>query len=102
METAPALNVPVPSEVLPSTNVTVPVGIVALIVDVTVAVNVMFCPVATLLAEAVNAVWLAARFGGTTCPTLFNSTTPPEIRSGAPSLFKSTATAPPSTGKTIC
>ena len=64
MATAPVLSVPVPSEVEPSRNVTVPVGTVALAVDVTVAVNVTLAPVATLLADAVSAVLLASRLGG--------------------------------------
>ena len=98
LATAPALRVPFPSEVDPSRNVTVPVGTLALAVDVTVAVNVTLAPVATLLADAVSAVLLASRFGGgATCPTLFNSTVFPTIRSGCPSPSRSVPIAVPKT-----
>ena len=64
MATATEFNAAVPIEVDPSINVTEPVGTVALAVDVTVEVNVTLAPVATLLADAVNAVLLASRFSG--------------------------------------
>jgi hypothetical protein len=62
--TALPFKVPVPIEVPPSKNVTVPVGIVALAAEVTVAVNVTLCPFPTLLADAVKLVLLSSRFGG--------------------------------------
>ena len=51
----PELNVPVPSEVVPSRKVTVPVAVEG----ETVAVSVTVAPVATDVGDAVNAVVVA-------------------------------------------
>ncbi len=63
------LSVPVPSVVMPSLNVTLPVGLANAVppglVALTVAVNVTGCPTATGLIEDASAVVVAARF--TTC-----------------------------------
>ena len=68
---APPLSVPVPSVVLPSLKVTLPVGVpLPGATAVTVAVNVTDCPKTEGLAEEVTAVvelpWL------TTCGFVFN------------------------------
>jgi hypothetical protein len=55
-------NVPVPSIVAPSMNVTDPVGVVPPTGGVTVAVNVMLVPAVTLVALAVSTLELAAEF----------------------------------------
>src|SRR5271154_1201758 len=96
----PAASVPFPMVVAPSKNVTEPV-IVPAVAEVTVAVKVTFAPVVDGFSDDVTALVVAAR-PGCTAPTSFSSTVPPAIRSGTPSLFKSTGTAPPPTAKTIC
>jgi hypothetical protein len=53
----PELSVPVPSEVVPSRNVTVPVAVVG----ATVAVSVMLVPVVVVVDEAASAVVVAVK-----------------------------------------
>ena len=68
---APPLRVPVPSVVLPSLNVTVPVGVpLAGAAAVTVAVKVTDCPKTEGFADEVTPVVLLAWF--TTCGFVFS------------------------------
>ena len=60
-----ALSVPVPKEVEPSMNVTVPVGTVVPEAGVTVAVNVTDCPACDGLSEVVSVVVVAVSPVGT-------------------------------------
>jgi hypothetical protein len=65
---AEAFNAPVPSVVAPSLNVTLPVGVPA-IVEVIVAVNVTDCPNVDGLTDEMTAVTVAGKF--TDCVTVF-------------------------------
>jgi hypothetical protein len=61
--TALLFNVPVPSEVVPSRKVTVPVGVPE-VLDVTVAVNVTAAPLDTEAAELTNAAVVGVAAAG--------------------------------------
>jgi hypothetical protein len=77
-EAAPlALRVAVPSAVVPSRKVTVPVGVVLPDAGATVAVNVTLWPVLICVAEAVNEVVVATRV----CVTLTMSAAETELES---------------------
>lgn len=94
-------NVPVPREVVPSRNVTVPVGMVELPEGAaTVAVKVRFCP--TVAEEALDERTVVVEASVPPPPPLLvaawlNSTTDPDKMSGLPSPFRSRATVGPPT-----
>ena len=58
-------SVPVPSAVVPSRNVTIPVGTAVPEAGVTVAMRVIMVPVVALVAEAVSSVLVPIRGGPT-------------------------------------
>ena len=59
----PAVKVPVPMAVVPSENVTVPVGVAVPVVSATVAVKLMVVPEVPLVGEAASWVEVGARVG---------------------------------------
>jgi hypothetical protein len=64
--TPDALSVPVPNEVVPSRNVTLPVGAAVPVEPVVVEVKVTLALVATLVDDAARVVFVAVGAGGAT------------------------------------
>ena len=95
--TPEVFNVPMPSVVVPSRKVTVPVGVPVLpLAPVMVAVKVTLPPAVIVEAEAVSAVVVAAGAAAVVTPW-FKSTTLPSRISGLPSPFRSIAREAPFT-----
>ncbi len=92
MATALDESVPVPSAVVPSIKVTVPVGVPEPEEGATVAVKVTLWPTIAGLGEAVSAVVVVAGAVTTGTELLISNTFPARI-SGLPSLLRSTAMA---------